>query len=216
VPTGAELAMQPYADAGLDFLGVRLARVRSDLTTDINPLVITNDDGTQALPAYPLALSRVSMGESLPVVLYVIAPSRVRVNGAVEYTVGDVADSIADFTFPTYNEAVLSLTGAADDLVFFTEAVLVDWTATAPNALARIAEEGSVLTRLYGLIPRTSLRDLQFEYHPTDDDAVSPAQRRTLGDDGEGGCQAGAVPGIGGFLALALVGLLRRRRRAAR
>lgn len=213
VPSGAEVALQPYADAGLDFLGVRLARVRSDLTTEINPLVITNDESSQALPAYPLALSRVSMGDRLPVVLYVIASARARVNGAVEFTISEVVDRIADHTFATYDEAVLSLTGAADDLVFITEAVLVDWTATAPNALARIAEEGSVLTRLYAQIPKDGLRDVLLEYHPVGNEPVSQQQKRTLGDTGEAGCQAGAAPGASAVLALALIGLLRRRRR---
>lgn len=221
LPSGTGSALQPYADAGFEFLGVKLARPRSDLDTDLTPLVITYDDDTTNLPAYPLGLSRVSAPDTLPLVLYVIGPSRARVEGAVEFTVADIADRLADRTFFAYDEAVLGLTGAAEDLVFVTEAVLLDWRASAPEVLAALAEPESVLTRLFAQVPRDDLRDVQLTYHPAGLDAVSPLQKRTLGDDGEG-CRAGTEPGAHllhfGLLGLGLLGLgrfTRRRRRAA-
>jgi hypothetical protein len=212
VPSGAAEALQPYADAGLDFIGVKLARITEGGTDRLTPLVISSPDDSTALPVYPLGLSAVSTGRVLPVVVYVIGPRRARVEGVAERTVVDVADALGASAFYTYPDAVDGLTAEQGEALFVTEAVIEDWGDAAPAPLNTLYEEGAILTRLHARLAPEQVTDLRLGWHPEGRALVSPVQNRFIGSTNDGCRAAGGAQGVSVLLMLALLGVLRRRR----
>lgn len=214
VPDGAEAAMQPYADLGMEFIGVRLARPADDPdgSTRPTPLILSVADDSAALPAYPLGLSALSVDRVLPVLVYVLGERRARVGGVTELTVVDVADRILEQRYLEYAEAVDRLSGENTGAVWITDAVLLD-SATAHPWLADLG--GGVLTRLSARLPVEDIADAMLEWHPEGRAAVDPYQYRSYGTRDEG-CVAADSSSPAMWAFAVLFGLARRRRRARR
>lgn len=218
VPDGAEAALQPYADAGSNFVGVRLARPADDLdgSTRPTPLVLSTPDAGDGLPAYPLGLSALSVERVLPVLIYVLGPERAAVTGAESATVSEVADRILDQRYLEYPEAVEVLQDEATGPLWVTDAVIVDPGADAPTIAALgPADSRAVLTRLYARLPVERVQDAQLGWHPDGQAAVDPYQYRSWGNPDEG-CMASGAPSAPPWLVLLLLGGWRLRRRIGR
>ena len=216
VPDGAESAMQPYADAGSNFIGVRLARPAADLegSTRLTPLVLSTADAGDGLPSYPLGLSALSVDRALPVLVYVLGPQRAAVRGVESTTVVEVADRILDQRYLEYPEAVDVLQEEASGPLWVTDAVVLEPDDSAIAALGPAASR-AVLTRLYARLPVEQIADAQLDWHPDGQSAVDPYQYRSWGDPDEG-CMASGAPSAPPWLVLLLLGGWRLRRRIGR
>lgn len=207
VPDGAAAAMQPYADAGMDFIGIRLARPDPEAVRP-TPLIVSTPDTTGELPLYPLGMSRLSAGEVLPVVLYVLGPARAAVTNADASTVVELADLIALDRSLDYEEATDHLQRDTTEPLWITDAVVID-----PEDPALQALDGRYLTRLSARLPPDRIRDVALAAHPGTE-PIDPDQRRTIGDDD--GCAALAGGHAPAWALVLLFGLMRLRRRAPR
>jgi len=218
VPDGAEAAMQPYADAGLNFVGVRLARPADDLdgAARPTPLVLSTPSAGGDLPSYPLGMSALSTDGTLPVLIYVLGAQRAAVTGAASATAAEVADQILDRRYLEYPEAVDLMQEDADGPLWITDAVILDPGADTP-AIAALGPAASraVLTRLYARLPVEQVRDAALGWHPDGQAAVDPVQRRTWGDPDEG-CVAAGGSSAPPWLVLMVLGGWRLRRRLGR
>ncbi len=194
VPAGAEAAMQPYADAGLNFVGVRLARPADDLdgSTRPTPLVLSTADDGGELPSYPLGLSALSVERTLPVLIYVLGPQRAAVMGAESTTVSAVADRILDQRYLEYPDAVDALQDDATGPLWVTDAVILEPDDPAITALGP-ADSRAVLTRLYARLPAAQIGDAQLGWHPDGQAAVNPYQYRSWGNPDEGCIASGTA-----------------------
>ncbi|MEZ4436507.1 MAG: DUF2330 domain-containing protein [bacterium] len=207
VPDGAAAAMQPYADAGMDFIGVRLARPDPDAVRP-TPLVVSTPDTTDELPLYPLGMSRLSAGDTLPVVLYVLGPARAAVTNADASTVVELADLIRADRSLDYEDATDLLQRDTTEPLWITDAVVVD-----PDHPDLAALGGRYLTRLSARLPPDRIRDVALAAHPGTE-PIDPHQHPTIGEDD--GCAALAGGHAPAWALVLLFGALRLRRRAPR
>ncbi len=214
VPEGGEAAMQPYADGGMNFIGVRLTRpADAETGTRPTPLVLSIADGGDDLPTYPLGLSALSAGETLPVLIYVLGPQRAAVQGAEGATVADVADRILDQRYLEYDDAIDLLQAEAAGPLWITDAVIAE-PADSEGLVAGLgpADSRAMLTRLYARLPVERVADVTLTWHPDGQAPLDPYQRRTYGDPDEG-CVAAGGPVGPPWLVLLLIGGWRLRRR---
>lgn len=203
VPAGAAAAMQPYADAGLDFIGIRLARPDPDAVRP-TPLVISTADTTGELPLYPLGMSRLSVAGMLPVLIYVLGPERAAVTSAESTTVVELADLIRSNRYLSYEDAIDFRQDEASGPLWVTDAVIIN-----PDDPAITALGGAVLTRLSARLPEDRVQDAVLGWHPSRE-PVDPLQHRTVGSD-ESCAATGSHAPI--WTLLLLLGALRLRRR---
>lgn len=215
VPDGAASAMQPYADAGMDFIGVRLARPGDDLdgSTRPTPLVLTMADATGDLPRYPLGLSRVSAGPVLPVLVYVLGPARAAVQDAETATVVDIADRIRAQSYLEYADAIDEAQAEVDGPLWITDAVVLDPAEQDPALALGPAESHAVLTRLSARLPAERIADVALTWHPDATAAIDPYQSRHIGNDDDDSCRAAGGPVGPPWMVVLLLGLTRLRRR---
>lgn len=202
-PPGAAAAMQPYADAGLDFIGIRLARPDPDAVRP-TPLVISTADTTGELPLYPLGMSRLSVAGMLPVLLYVLGPDRAAVTSAASTTVVELADLIRSNRYMSYEDAIDFRQDEASGPLWVTDAVILN-----PDDPAIAALGGAVLTRLSARLPEDRVQDAVLGWHPSRE-PVDPMQHRTVGSDESCAATGGHAPI---WTLLLLLGALRLRRR---
>lgn len=206
IPDGAADAMQPYADAGLAFIGVRLARPDPELARP-TPLIVSTPDATADLPLYPLALSRIGAADTLPVLIWVLGPDRAAVGDVDTATVGDIADLIRERRYLSYADATDLRQSETDAPLWITDAVVLDPTLTRDGARL----DGAVLTRLSARLPRDLIHDVRLVAHP-DATAIDPYQHRTVGDPDDGCAATGARAPIWAVILLFGAARLRRRR----
>ncbi|MCA9537739.1 MAG: DUF2330 domain-containing protein [Myxococcales bacterium] len=211
LPQGAAAALQPYADAGLDFIGVRLTRPAAmlDEPTRPTPLVLSVEDGGTDLPVYPLGLSALSTDGLLPVLIYVLGPARAAVTGVEATSVVEIADRIRAHRWMTYEDAVDAAQAETERPLYVTDAVVLDPGAKEP-ALAALG--GAVLTRLSARLPQALVKDAVLAWHPDAQGEVDPIQYRSVGDPDEG-CAAASGGHALPWLLVLLLGFTRLRRR---
>lgn len=203
VPEGAAAAMQPYADAGLNFIGIRLARPDPDAVRP-TPLVISTADTTGELPLYPLGMSRLSVAGMLPVLIYVLGPERAAVTSAASTTVVELADLIRSNRYMSYEDAIDFRQDEASGPLWVTDAVIIN-----PDDPAIAALGGAVLTRLSARLPQDRVQDAVLGWHPNRE-PVDPLQHRTVGSE-ESCAATGSHAPI--WTLVLLLGALRLRRR---
>lgn len=205
VPADAASALQPYADGGMEFVGVKLSRPTDpDDIEDVlaTPLVISTPRGADTWPSYPLALSAFSSPERMSVLFYVIADERARIDNYAHVEMSTVADRIArereELRYVSSYDAIIdALTGENDGRLFVTEAAMpVSADATDHPALAElVGDEDAFLTRIYGRLKPSELDDVIFRPHDQPAAPVSPEQSRVIeGHERHAACSAFGGP----------------------
>lgn len=202
VPEGAAETLQPYSDRKMRFVWAQLPAGAQPV-----PLVLTFRKPPDARLMVPLALSALSATETTPVVLWVLADKRYRVEtyGAkdLDHVADDLVDDVLELGQASYVDYLDDATAAAGGRLFVTEFArdLREWTVPA-DVEALIDDETSFyLTRLYARIPAESLADAVMG--PGSDSVEVSNEAIVL-------VPAGAA-GLSLMILLALVGIRRRR-----
>lgn len=209
VPEGFAAALAPYAGRAT-FVAVRLSPGAED-EVDLEPLVVTVARPFDVTITYPLGLSRVSTVDVAPVVLWVLADKRYRVANFGSTDLQGVADAMRDAADggedASYAGTLARLTALANGRLVVTEFArdLSSETVSVEGAVrALVGADTSYLTRLYMEVPVEAMQDLVVTFAA---DAPEVAPFATA----EG---ASRTPATAACVALAIVLLIARRRRA--
>lgn len=178
-------ALQPYIDGGMRFVAVKFNNTAiASGEFGGQPLVL--DMARPETLMYPLALSRLSVTQTVPVLLYVIADARheTSFNNADLSTVAGKARQLSDASgaAATYNESVDALTAEAGGALFITDysQTFTGDCGDACPTLSALGVEDKRITRLYGNVPAAALADLTLPMGPTETvDNVQFAAART-------------------------------------
>ena len=180
--------LQTYVDAGMRFVAVKFTNdAINGQEFGGQPLVI--DMAKPATLMYPLGLSRLSVSESIPVLIFVIADARYQ-SSFENMALGEIATKMRatyDRTgaVPGYAQVVDEATVDAGGKLFVTD-YAQSFSGCSVSARCPALEEiavGKTITRMYANVPAGSLDDVSFATGPTEDvENVQYASVERVGD----------------------------------
>ncbi len=159
VPAAFADAFTPYVDKNV-FVAVRLTAGPALDGATTEPLVVTWPRAFEAGLGYAFGLSKMSAGEVMPLLLWVLADKRQRVANYGSIEVDHVARKMRDDLLD-YEASIAALTSEAGGRLVTTEFAKDLRTIEVPSALAAlIADDAFYLTRLFASVPRDAIEDL--------------------------------------------------------
>ncbi len=211
VTKALEVALSEYVEADMAFVAARLT-AEGD-AAELPALTLTVPRPGSARLLYPLGLGRISAGDIVPVLIWVIADKRYRV---ASYASGDLALVANELRAmedrgqtADYNVALDTLTKSAGGQLMITEYAN---ETTLSGTLAGLGDTDDVyVTRLFGRVPADSLVDVELAF-TKDAPPVAP----TITVEAPNRTPYRALPIIGVLLLLLGVSARRPTRRTGR